>query len=226
MTLKLSDSLENALEIYVQSEWTPSNFQEMLTDSQEKLINSQKKLKANLKSTLRKLVLPQWGFTQEQLKNEFDKCCGQILAKDFQLLAPLYFNEAYELLKEKSRFLKQKSPKGAESQDGTLRNYKSDFNRFMKWLSQQDWDFGSQDEKVVQWTNEIINIPERTPKLQAKIHLAKHGRKKKQNNNNEKSYSLKPEELASHPLLPKQFEALQDYWTLDYVPERRGEQKL
>jgi hypothetical protein len=212
MTLKLSDSLENALEIYVQSEWTPSNFQEMLTDSQ-------KKLKANLKSTLRKLVLPRWGFTQEQLKNEFEECSRQILAKDFQFLAPSYFNEAYKLLEQKSK-------KDGKSKLGTLRNYKSNFNNFMNWLSQQDWDFGSQDEKVVQWTNEIVNIPERTPKLQAKVSLDKHGRKKKQKNNNEKFYSLKPEELASHPLLPKQFEALQDYWTLDYVPERRGEQKL
>jgi hypothetical protein len=95
----------------------------------------------------------------------------------------------------------------------------------MDWLSQQDWDFGSQDERVVQWTNEIVDIPERAPKLRAKVSLNKHGQKKKQNNN-EKNYSLKPEQLASHPLLSKQFETLQDYWTLDYVPERRGEPKI
>jgi integrase len=96
----------------------------------------------------------------------------------------------------------------------------------MKWLSHQDWDFGSEDEKVVQWTNEIVDIPKRAPKLQAKVDLLKHRRKKKQNNNKEKYYSLKPEQLASHPLLPKQIETLQDYWTLDYVPERRGEPKI
>ena len=113
----------------------------------------------------------------------------------------------------------------AESKDGTLRNYKSEFNKFMKWLSHQDWDFGSEDEKVVQWTNEIVDIPERTPKLRAKVNLNKHGRKKKQNNN-ETNYSLKSEQLDSHPLLPKQLEALKNYLTVDYVPERRGEPKI
>jgi DNA replication protein DnaD len=218
MALKLSDFLKKTIELYAQSYRGHSKFEEMLIP--------QKKLKSKLKSTLRQLVLPRWDFTPEQLKDGFDECCEQILAKDFQFLASLYFNEAYELLKEKYKLLKQKSQEDAESIAGTLRNYKSDFNKFMNWLSQQDWDFGSQDEKVVQWANEIIDIPERTPKLQAKVNLDKHGRKKKQKNNNEKSYSLKPEQLASHPLLPKQFETLQDYWTLDYVPERRGEPKI
>jgi hypothetical protein len=196
MTLKLSDSLKNIIELYVQSYRGHSKFEEMLT--------SQEKLKSKLKSTLRQLVLPRWGFTPDQLKDEFDECCGQILAKNFQFLAPLYFNEAYKLLKEEYKLLEQKSKEDGKSKLGTLRNYKSDFNKFMNWLSQQNWDFGSQDEKVVQWTNEIVDIPERAPKLRAKVSLKKHGRKKKQKKNNEKNYSLKPEQLASHPLLLKQ----------------------
>jgi hypothetical protein len=215
MTLKLSDSLKSAIELYAQSYGGYSNFEEMLTESQ-------KKVKANLESTLRKLVLPQWNFTHDQLKNEFDECCGQILAKDFQFLAPSYFNEVYQNLEENYKLLEQTSKKNYKSKFATLRNYKSDFYKFLKWLSQQDWDFGSQNEKVLRWVNEIVDIPERAPNLQAKVNLAKHRRQKKQNTNKEKYYSLKPEQLASHPLLPKQFETLQDYLTLDYMPERRG----
>ena len=98
---------------------------------------SNPKLIGNLKTTLRKYVLPGYGFSPAQLKREADLLAAlkELRVRDFK-------NPEAHLL-----------TMAAENQvsAGTLANYRSALNRFNRWAQDQAWyhdAFGTYDGKL------------------------------------------------------------------------------
>jgi hypothetical protein len=152
----LPENLADAVQLYGQS----------LPDSERS------KVLANLRTTLKRMILPEMNFSPASL-NSFALTLTKISVKLFVREA----NTAYYRAEEKAL----KVGKNIR----TLKNYRSHSTRFLKWMEAQDWY-----QEVVQPTT----IPKFAPPMRkAGVSLAQLHKGRRRSGAN--PYSLKEEEL-------------------------------
>jgi hypothetical protein len=158
------------------------------------IVRSNPKLFGNLKTTLRKYILPSYGFTPDSLKKEE----GFIFA--------LKDTKFRDFLNAESRLLQAASAAGVGT--GTLANYKSALKRFLDWAREQAWyhdAVGTYDGKL-------------TPRMWIGYGLGRE-RKGKRRQFSANPYGLKDEEFP--PDLEKQLEKLHRFLTAPEIPKRK-----
>lgn len=180
----LPTTLADALALYIQSEEPPLKA----------------KAVRNLRTTLKKTILPRFQFTERSLTN-LDSCLAKVLIRDFAVNAKLYFEAFYQQALADGR------------NEDTLRNYRSCLYRFLNWMDAQRWY-----QQVVQ----ITEIPERAPWMRSLVGLQKSHKGRR--NVGEYHYSLRKQELT--PNLIEQLNSLQSFLTSKYMPARKGEPAL
>ncbi|MBE9111603.1 tyrosine-type recombinase/integrase [Nodosilinea sp. LEGE 07298] len=158
------------------------------------LVGLNPKLLSNLKTTLRKYVLPSHGFLVESLKKEigFTLALKDVKIRDFQ--------------NAESRLLQSAIAAGVSG--GTLANYKSALNRFLNWSRDQAWyhdAVGTYDGKL-------------TPRMFVGYDLARE-RKGKRRQYSANPYGLRDEEFP--PALENQLEKLHRFLTAPEIPKRK-----
>lgn len=151
---------------------------------------------SNLKSTLKKYVLPGFGFDLSSM--EIDKYMSQLLLSKFALYANFHFDALSAVAKANG------------TKPGTLRNIYSCLSRFLSWMSEQVW---------YKQSIEMEGIPRQAPKMRCGINLiaAHKGRRAY----NSKPYALKEHELPQKVI--EQLAALENYLMAKYKPERNGD---
>ncbi len=152
------------------------------------------KLIGNLKTTLRKYVLPGYGFSPSELKKEEDllSALKELPIRDFK-------NPETHLLSIAA---------ANQLSDGTLANYKSALNRFICWAQDQAWyhdAFGTYDGKL-------------TPRMWAGYNLGRE-RKGKRRQFSANPYGLKEEEFS--PALKRQVDQFHRFVTAPEIPKRK-----
>jgi hypothetical protein len=165
---------------------------ELFRDS--KAAQSNPKLIGNLKTTLRKYVLPGYGFSPAQLKREADLLAAlkELRVRDFK-------NPEAHLLTT-----------AAENQvsAGTLANYRSALNRFIRWAQDQAWyhdAFGTYDGKL-------------TPRMSSGYNLGRERRGKRRQFSAD-PYGLREDEFS--PALQKQVDQFHRFLTAPEIPKRK-----
>jgi hypothetical protein len=172
---------------------------------------SNPRLGDNLRTTLRRLVLPSYGFTEVELRKNFEGCLAKVSLRQFQD-AETIFNNTLLVQSEQEKPISY----------GAVRNYRSALTRFLGWLQQQDW-YGSLTASTI-----AADKSDFTPRLRNGRTIAKDLAAKKQLNDNfehlssedVQRYGLAEKELD--PQLTKQLEALQKFWTDTEVKARKG----
>jgi integrase len=154
----------------------------------------------NLRTTLKKTILPNFQFSENALTN-LDSCLAKVSIRDFVLYAKLYFEAFY-----------QKALAEGKNED-TLRNYRSCLTRLLNWMDEQLWY-----QQVVQ----VTAIPDRAPRLKSPANLQRDHRGRRKSG--EYPYALKEGELT--PKLAAQLESIQEFLTAKYMPARKGEPAL
>ncbi|WP_413176429.1 hypothetical protein [Anabaena azotica] len=86
------------------------------------------RLKDNLKTTLKRYILPSYNFENKELQDNFEGCLEKVSLRKFQDAA----NFLQESLESSSNSENHLSP-------GSIRNYRSAFNRFHSYLKSQSW---------------------------------------------------------------------------------------
>lgn len=165
------------------------------------------RLADNLKTTLRRYLLPKLGFLPEVLRQNFEGCLANVPLHQIQNMEEL-FDEAVETLSKTEQPLS----------NGAIRNYRSALNRFLQWLRQQPWYF--EIPKPV--------YENRAPKMSIGKSMAKYAEERRQVNEkfenldltDLRSYLLKKQELT--PALIEQLDQLRLFWTEPDVMERKG----
>ncbi len=158
------------------------------------MVRSNPKLLGNLKTTLRKYILPNYGFTPEFLK----KREGFVSA-----LKDTKFRD----LTDAESFLIQASSNAGVG-EGTLANYKSALKRFLDWAREEDWyhdAVGTYDGKL-------------TPRMWAGYNLGRE-RKGKRRQFSANPYGLRDEEFSD--TLKNQLEQLHRFLTAPEIPKRK-----
>jgi len=163
-------TLQDALSIYTQNSATSE------------------KTRKNLITTLKLYVLPYFGYTESERKNNFEQCSASMQLKDFLLNSREHFEQAYV------------AAVASGKNEDTLRNNKSDITRFLNWGQLQPW---------YQTTVNIIGIPEKAPVRKIGISLKTHRRGR--NSSSKDPYSLKETELSAS--LKTQIASLHQYLT-------------
>jgi hypothetical protein len=87
-----------------------------------------KRVNDNLKTTLRRYILVSYGFNEHELRHNFEGCLAKVSLRKFRDAA----NVLQESLESSSNSENPISP-------GTIRNYRSAFNRFHNYLQSQSW---------------------------------------------------------------------------------------
>lgn len=165
------------------------------------------RLADNLKTTLRRYILPQLDFFTEMLRQDFEGCLAKVPLHQFQTMEKL-FNQALESLAERGKPLS----------DGAIRNYRSALNRFLQWLRKQPWYFEAPAPAY----------EDRAPKMSIGKGMVKCAEDRRQlaekfehiDLDNFRPYLLKKQELT--PALPEQLEQLQLFWTKTEALGRKG----
>ncbi len=159
------------------------------------------KVLANLRTTLKRMILPEMNFSPACL-NSFALTLTKISVKLFVREA----NTAYYRAEEKAL----KAGKNIR----TLKNYRSHSTRFLKWMEAQDWY-----QEVVQPTA----IPKFAPPMRkAGVSLAQLHKGRKRSGAN--PYSLKEEELA--PALIDEIESLHKFLTNKWFRQQKGDRAI
>lgn len=175
--------------------FVPLTVNDMLTlFEHSSLVRANPKLLSNLKTVLRKYLLPAYGFRQSSLKQPetFTHALQQLKVRDFKTPEALLITTA----------------QNANVSAGTLANYKSALNRFLNWAREQPWyhdAFGTYDGKL-------------TPRMRQGHNLIRNRRgKRRQYSAN--PYGLKAEEFT--PELTRQINAFHRFLTAPEVPKRK-----
>lgn len=172
---------------------------------------SNPRLGDNLRTTLRRLVLPSYGFTEIELRKNFEGCLAKVSLRQFQN-AETIFNNTLLVESEQEKPISY----------GAVRNYRSALTRFLGWLQQQDW-YGSLTASTI-----AVDKSDFTPRLRNGRTIAKDLAAKKQLNDNfehlssedVQRYGLAEKELD--PQLTTQLETLQKFWTDTEVKARKS----
>jgi hypothetical protein len=140
--------------------------------SNDNSVDQNSQLIRNLKTTIKKLVLPGLKVTEYALRN-LDKCFTKISLQVFVIQGKDCFEQAC-----------QKALNEGKS-EATLNNNRSHLMRFLKWMELQDWY-----QEAVQPSD----IPECAPKMRANFTIAQlhKGRKR----SGAIPYALKGDELS------------------------------
>ncbi len=172
---------------------------------------SNPRLGDNLRTTLRRLVLPSYGFTEVELRKNFEGCLAKVSLRQFQD-AETIFNNTLLVQSEQEKPISY----------GAVRNYRSALTRFLGWLQQQDW-YGSLTASTI-----AADKSDCTPRLRNGRTIAKDLAAKKQLKDNfehlsskdVQCYGIVEKELG--PQLSTQLEALQKFWTDTEVKARKS----
>jgi len=184
---------ETALEVY-----------QLFLDSEG---STNARLSDNLKTTLRRYILPELGFSPEMLHQNFEDCLAKVPLRQFGDMEAI-LDQVVETLGKSEKPLS----------DGTIRNYRSALNRLLQWLRRQSWYFESLDP-----------VHEgRAPKMSIGMSMAKCADDRRQldekfenlNVADFRPYLFKKQELTS--ALLKQLKQLELFWTEPEVIERKG----
>jgi site-specific recombinase XerD len=165
------------------------------------------RLADNLKTTLRRYILPELGFPPDMLRQNFEGCLAKISLHQFQNVEEL-LDQVLEASKEDEKPLS----------NGAIRNYRSALNRFLQWLRKQPWYFEFPKP----------DYENRAPKLSIGKGVPRYAEDQRQLNEkfenlnvtDLRSYLLKKQELS--PTLIEQLDQLRLYWTDVEVVERKG----
>lgn len=158
-------------------------------------LNSQ--LIRNLRTTLKKYVLPGFEVSAYALRN-LDKCFTKVSLQVFIAEAKRCFEQAYQQALEQGK------------SEATLKNNRSNLYQFLKWLELQAWY-----QEVVQPTD----IPERAPKMKADISIAKLHKGRK--HAGAIPYALKDNELTTS--LNQQIESFRSYGQSEWLRTKKGD---
>jgi integrase len=178
MTYYLPASLSDAMDLFAESA----------------LVRANPKLLGNLKTTLRKYILPSYGFPHSSLKQKDG------LTTALQELKVRGFKSAEAHLLQ--------SANAANVSKGTLANYKSALNRFLAWAQDQAWyhdAVGTYDGKL-------------TPRMASGHNLSRE-RKGKRRQLSANPYGLKDDEFS--PALLEQVNQFHRFLTAPEVPKRK-----
>jgi len=165
--------------------------------AQDPSVSSLKKKLANLKTTLKKMVLPEFNFDEKALAKP-EKCYSQIHLKYFA-------NEA-----KNAWFSAEKKALDLGKTPDTIKNYRSHFMRFLKWMESQDWYL-----EVAQ----PLAIPNLAPPIKAGITLATLHKGRKHSGAN--PYALKEDQLTSK--LKSQIKEIKIYLTSEWSRSQKND---
>lgn len=168
---------------------------------------SNKRLVDNLKTVLRKYILPSFGFGAEILRRDLLGCLAKVSLHEFRHVDKI-FNQA----------LKALGDQGESISNGSVRNYRSALNRLLQWVRQQPWHFEPSSPAS----------EERAPKMSIGKCMAKCAEDKKQlaekfeylSREGFDPYFLNEEEL--NPNLIEQMSGLQLFWIEPEGQKRKG----
>jgi site-specific recombinase XerD len=172
---------------------------------------SNPRLADNLRTTLRRLVLPSYGFTEVDLRSNFEGCLAKVSLRQFQN-AETIFNNTLLVQSEQEKPISY----------GSVRNYRSALTRFLGWLNQQDW-YGSREVSAIATDNNNF-----APQIRNGRTIAKDLAAKKQLN--DKFEHLRREDVQRYGLAEKelnlrlatQLKEMHKFWTDGEVPARKG----
>ena len=163
----------------------------LFVESEE--VNKNPKLLCNLKTALRKYVLPRYGLTN---RHNFDS-----------FITTLELKRLCDVQKQFQITLSE-LPEESINQ-GTVRNYRSALNRFQAWMKSQSWyheALGTYDGKYA-------------PRMKMGYHLHKHVKGRRQYS--KQPYALKENEISPH--VQQQLNDLHRFLTSPLVSKRKGE---
>lgn len=172
---------------------------------------SNPRLGDNLRTTLRRFVLPSYGFTEVELRKNLEGCLAKVSLRQFQD-AETIFNNVILVQSEQEKSISH----------GSVRNYRSALTRFLGWLHQQDW-YGSREATAI--ATDKNNL---APQIRNGRTIAKDLAAKKQFN--DKFEHLRREDVQRYGLAEKelnrrlatQLEEMHKFWTDTEVPARKG----
>ncbi len=151
---------------------------------------------SNLKSVLKKYLLPGYDFSPEafQTKTGLNECLGQLsLAR---------FRTARNIFKQLGRA----GVRSGEIRESTFNNYYSHLNCFLLWMRSQDW-----------YDLAIADNARTAPKLYSGHSISRSVRE----SSNFTTYRIKSEEFSE--TLKQQLYLLQEFWTVPFHPRRRDQ---
>lgn len=159
------------------------------------------KVLANLRTTLKRMILPEMNFSPYSL-NSLDLTLSKMSVK-------LFFREA-----NTAYFRAEEKALKAGKKPRTLKNYRSHSTRFLKWMEAQDWY-----QEVVQPTA----IPKFAPLMRkAGVTLAQLHKGRRHSGAN--PYSLKEEELT--PVLVAEIDSLHKFLTNEWLRQEKGDRAI
>ena len=157
------------------------------------------RLNANLRTALRRYILPHYGFTFSDCRRNLEICLDRLALETF--------------LKDTTQRLEDLNQENAPASHralstGAINNYRSALLRFSAWVyTQRQHDFAMPPE-----------VPAYAPSLSTGQTLTQARQGGRQLNNN--PYALKPEALSTE--LQQQLQQLKEFWTSPNVPTRKG----
>lgn len=168
--------------------------------SQSEQSQANPKLIDNLRTTLRRYILPSYQFEEAELRDNLEGCLDQVPL-------PLFLGRASQFLETFSSSISQKSS-SLRISSSSVSSYRSALLRFFNWMQVQSWYDPAPSNEIGEYAPQISNG-------QTLAKARKGGRKFNAN-----PYALKEEELT--PLLRQQLEHLQNFWTKPGTKERKG----
>ena len=157
------------------------------------------KLIPNLKTVLRRYVLPYYELEASELLHDLEGCLEKVLIKDFANAEAVFTNS--------TQVLAQAERSGAELTSRTISNYRSSLLRFLNWMQAQKWYHEAAETYAGKYT----------PTLYAKTYLDKARRGKR--SYAKEPYGLKESELTISLL--EELEELHKFCTATRIPKRK-----
>uniref|UniRef100_B8HZQ7 Tyr recombinase domain-containing protein n=1 Tax=Cyanothece sp. (strain PCC 7425 / ATCC 29141) TaxID=395961 RepID=B8HZQ7_CYAP4 len=172
-------------------------------------IRNNPRLGDNLKSVLRRYILPSYDFTPEELRHQLDQCLAKVSLRDLKDFEAK-FEAQLQLLQSQ----------GTLPSAGTVRNYRSALNRFRGWVEEQPWfvpvlPVGPQSDRAP-----VMSVG------RSKAVLTEQKRAAKQTFGYLAAFPLQPQVLTLESLpetVQQQFLGLEAFWTKPDVPARKGD---
>lgn len=157
------------------------------------------KLISNLKTVLRRYILPYYELEASELLHNLEGCLEKVSVKNFINAEAVFANSIQTLA--------QSEKSNSEITHRTVSNYRSSLLRFLHWMQEQKWYHEAMETYAGMYT----------PTLYARTHLEKT-RKGKRGYSKE-PYGLKESELT--PRLLKELEELHKFCTATKIPKRK-----
>jgi integrase len=175
--MKMPDTIKDCIDLFSSSD----------------LVKTNPKLLSNLKTTLKKYVLPDFGYKNIN-RRSLDDILAKLSIKQFQD-AQQHFEQAttVQLARGMSR--------------GTMDNYKSALTRFIKWMKSQEWYEEASG----------VNDGKYAPRMRGKVSVAKLVRGRRSHRVN--PYRLSESDLT--PKLIDELKQLKYFLTSPEIPKRK-----